>query len=316
MFYEEKIPWIKNTPLGIRVRNIEFVPTHMHENIVEIILCLKGSVKFSYGFEEFTLSAGEFISVDKDAHFFYGGDGDNICVSFYINLEWFLEKYPFITSLLFACEATQESGKPYPTQHHKQMKGTLIAILFYLANNKNRGGDFQNTIINGAERIVDMLLNHFDIVYYYNPGLILKAELMERNRNMMVYLQAHSAEKITLETMSHDFNLTKAYISEFLRTFEIGFRKSLSYIRANKSERMLLSTDMNIMDISEACGFSDPKYYYSAFNEWYKCTPRQFRKIYRDKMNAESKEIDLDLNDTLEPLNEMILKHYLDLFLF
>ena len=215
MFYEEKIPWIKNTPLGIRIRNIEFVPTHMHDNIVEIILCLKGSVKFSYGFEEFTLSAGEFISVDKDAHFLYEGKDDNICVSFYVDLEWFLDKYPFITSLLFACEATHESGKPYPTYHHKQLKGMLIAILFHMSSCENNGTDFQDTIIKGAERIVDMLINHFDIVFYYNPDLRMKTELMERNRNMMVYFQAHYTEKITLDSVADEFNLAKAYISEF-----------------------------------------------------------------------------------------------------
>jgi mannose-6-phosphate isomerase-like protein (cupin superfamily) len=60
MFYEESISWIANTPLGIKIRNIEFVPTHMHEDIVEIIFCLKGNVKFSYGYETFTLSTGEF----------------------------------------------------------------------------------------------------------------------------------------------------------------------------------------------------------------------------------------------------------------
>lgn len=315
MAYEERIPWIPNTPVGIRIRNITFVPAHMHESIVEIFFCLKGSVKFSYGFEEFVLSPGEFVSVDKDAHYLSDGSKDNICVSFYFNLEWFRTKYSFITNLLFVCEGTKESSKPYPTDSYKQMKGTLIALLHYFVNHENHGGDFQNTILKEADRIVDMLINFFDIIYYYNPDLIMKAELMDRNRKMMGYLQEHSEEKITLETMAHDFNLSKAYISEFLRTFEIGFRKSLSYIRANKSERLLLATDMNITEISEACGFSDPKYYYNAFEEWYKCTPRQFRQMYRSKMNEKGSEKDLDPKNVLEPLYEMILKHYLELFL-
>lgn len=315
MAYEERIPWIPNTPVGIRIRNITFVPAHMHESIVEIFFCLKGSVKFSYGFEEFILSPGEFVSVDKDAHYLSDGSKDNICVSFYFNLEWFRAKYPFITNLLFVCEGTKESSKPYPTDSYKQMKGTLIALLHYFVNHENHGGDFQNTILKEADRIVDMLINFFDIIYYYNPDLIMKAELMDRNRKMMGYLQEHSEEKITLETMARDFNLSKAYISEFLRTFEIGFRKSLSYIRANKSERLLLATDMNITEISEACGFSDPKYYYNAFEEWYKCTPRQFRQMYRSKMNEKGSEKELDPKNVLEPLYEMILKHYLELFL-
>ena len=55
------------------------------------------------------------------------------------------------------------------------------------------------TIISGAERIVDILVDHFDITYFYNPDLVAKKELIDRNRSMMVYLQAHSTEKITLE---------------------------------------------------------------------------------------------------------------------
>lgn len=316
MLYEERISWIIGTPLGLNIRTIKFVPTHMHENIIEILFCLKGNVNFSYCYEEFTLSAGEFISVDKDAHFIFDEKGENICVSFYINLEWFLEKYPFITSLLFVCEATKGSSKPYSTPAHKQMEGTLISILQYLASHKKNSRNFQNTITHGVERIIEILIDSFDIVYYYNPTLVLKKELMERNRNMMTYLQQHATEKITLETMARDFNLTKAYISEFLRIFEVGFRKSLGYIRANNSEKLLLTTDMNIVDISEACGFSDAKYYYSAFKEWYKCTPKQFRTIYRNKMNQDAAESEMGMDEILKPLNEMMLKHYFELFLY
>jgi AraC-like DNA-binding protein len=87
-------------------------------------------------------------------------------------------------------------------------------------------------------------------------------------------------------------------------------------VRANKSEKLLLSTNLNITEISESCGFSDPQYYYQAFKKWYKCTPRQFRNIYRDRMEKSCNEEELELNIILEPLNDMILNHHLDLFLF
>lgn len=315
MFFQEKISWIPDTPVGIRILNIAFVPTHIHENIVEIILCLQGSVKFCYGYEEFTLSEGEFITVDKDAHYLFNDNNHNICVSFYINLEWFLEKYPYITSLLFVCEATKGGSRPYPTYYHKQLKGILIAILVYHLKHEYNDKEFINTIINGAERIIDILINHFEIVYFYNPDLVLKKELMERNHEVMVYLRNHSDEKITLDSMARDFNLTPSYVSEFLRTFDIGFRKTLSYIRANKSEKLLLASDMNITDISEACGFSDPKYYYSAFKKWYKCTPLQFRKNYRNKMFGKASENELKKEDLLGILNDRMLDHFVDLFL-
>lgn len=315
MFFQEKISWISDTPVGIRIRNIELVPTHMHENIVEIILCLRGSVTFCYGYEEYTLSEGEFISVDKDAHYLFSEDSNNICISFYINLEWFLEKYPYVTSLLFVCEATKGASRPYPTFYHNQLKGILIAMLAYFSKHDQNDYKYKSTIINGAERIVDILINHFEIVYYYNPDVVLKNELLERNHNLLVYLREHSAEKITLESMARDFNLTQSYISEFMRTFYLGFLKTLGYIRANNSEMLLLTSEMNITDISEACGFSDPKYYYSAFKEWYKCTPKQFRKIYRNKMYDKASEHELKKEDLLEMLNDTMLDHFIDLFL-
>lgn len=316
MLYEEKISWIQDTPLGIRIRSIEFVPTHMHENIVEIVFCLKGGVTFSYGYEEFRLSEGEFISVDMDAHFLSGKKDENICVSFYIDLKWFSEKYPYVTSLLFVCEGTKESDRLYPSYHHKQMKGTLIALLFYLSTHERYGSSFRDAVICGTERIVDSLIQNFDITFYLRPELRAKTELRERNRIMQAYLKEHAEEKITLETMAKDFNLTKSYISEFLRTYEVGLRKALSYIRANNSERLLLTTDMSITDISETCGFSDPKYYYRAFREWFQCTPKQFREIHRKKMSEAGSETELPLERTVTPLNEMIWSHYLELFLF
>ncbi|MDF2653711.1 MAG: AraC family transcriptional regulator [Bacillota bacterium] len=317
--YEEKIPWIDGTPLGIKVRKIELVPTHMHENILEIVFCLKGSIKFAYGYEEFTLMEGEFISVDKDAHFLQQENEDNVCISFYLNLEWFVSQHPYITGLLFVCEATKQSARPYPSYYHKQLKGILLSFLFYLSKQKCLAGSVAGSdpgmLIRGAAQVIEIFIQHFDIVFYYNPDLRLKSEMMERNRHMMVYLQKHATEKLTLELIAKKFNLSKAYVSEFLSMFEVGFRKSLSYIRANHSEKLLLETDLNIMDISEACGFSDPKYYYRAFKEWYKCTPRQFRVRYRDKMAADSKEEELDLTEVDDSLNEMMQKHYLELFL-
>ena len=83
---------VGGTPLSIGVYSVEKVPTKINEKgVLEIIFCLKGSVKFSYAYEEFTLHAGEYISVDKDAYYLYDGQ-DNMCVSLYFDLLQYEEK--------------------------------------------------------------------------------------------------------------------------------------------------------------------------------------------------------------------------------
>ena len=312
--YQETIPWIEGTPLGLKIRSIEFVPPHMHEDIIEIIFCLKGSVKFNYEYEQFTLHEGEFISADKDAHYLYAGR-DDLCVSFYIDLSWFKERYPFITSMLFVCEYTRDSVTP-KRPCHDQLKGILISLLFFMGNSAKGGKDFHGVIIASVEKIVDLFINCFDIIFFYHPSLILKPELLERSHNITHYLQLHYWEKITLETLSKEFHLTTSYVSEFMRKVSIGFGNCLGYIRAYRSEKLLLSTNMNITEISEACGFSGPKYYYEAFREWYHCTPRQFRKSYTDKMNCPCLEKELSIQEAFGALDHLMRHHYMDLFLY
>lgn len=311
--YHETIPWIEGTPLGLKIRSIEFVPPHMHDDIIEIIFCLKGSVKFNYEYEQFTLHEGEFISADKDAHYLYEGQ-DDICVSFYIDLTWFQERYPYITSQLFVCEYAQDSITPR-RMCHDRLKGILTALLFFMGNNDKDSKNYQQVIISSVEKIVDLFISSFDIIFFYNPLLVLKPELIERHHYITHYLQLHYWEKITLETLSKEFHLTTSYVSEFMRKVSLGFGNCLGYIRAYRSEKLLLSTNMNITEISESCGFSDPKYYYDVFREWYRCTPRQFRKSYADKMKSPCLENELNIRQVFEALDNLMLQHYMDMFL-
>lgn len=315
MNFEETIPWILDTPLGIRIRQIDYVHTHRHEDVLEIIFCLQGSVKFSYAYEEFVLEAGDYISVDKDAHFLFDGTEDNICVSFYIDLQKCSKKYPYLTSLLFVCESTKAVKRMLSQQRYAQLKGRLIALLHYYLRHDVTETGYAETIEAATEQIVSMFVNNFDIIYYYTPEANKSKQRMDRYREIMVYFNTHYAEKVSLESMAAHFNLSSQYISEFQRATGIGFRKSLQYMRANQSQKLLLETAMNITEISEACGFSDPKYYYQAFKAWYKCTPREFRKIYGSEIGDGAKEADVSVQQAAEPLETMMKSHYLSIFL-
>ncbi len=116
----EQIQWIKGTALGVTVRDIHFVAPHAHEKMIEITMCLKGNLVFSYCFEEFRLGVGEFILVDRDTHFLYSDKGA-ICVSFYINLEQERGIYRKLINQMFVCEGTADSEVEHNTSDHKNM---------------------------------------------------------------------------------------------------------------------------------------------------------------------------------------------------
>ena len=310
MSEERKISWFEGTPLGISIYSAERIPTQLHdENILEIIFCLKGEITLSYGYEDIPLRAGEFVSIDKDAYYLCDG-ADNICISFYINLNSFEAKYPFITSILFVCEGI---GKNLDRPDFRRLKGTLISLLKYLIDTPEPDTGRINDI---TERIVKMFISRFDILFfwYINPDDVTE-ELMDRYHKINVYMYEHFTESITVNDLADELNLTPGYVSEYLRKISVGFRNMLSYRRANMSEPLLLGTDSTIVQISEECGFSDVKYFYSAFKKWYNCTPAQFRNKYGGSSTQASRILYYSLENIRGELDSSLVNHYLEMFL-
>ncbi len=311
----EEIKWINGTPLGLIIRNVNYVAPHYHKGVLEIILCLSGHITVSYCFEEFTLTAGEFILVDKDAHFLCNGV-NAVCVSFYFDLSYFRKKYRYIDNLFFVCEGTKQSTVPFNTYNHKHLKAMLLAILIYLADNKDATNQIESKICNIVENIIELLLDKFDIMFWYHPGLHINKSAMEKYRVMTGYLSMHHADKISLESLSEKIGLSKAYISEFLSSVSLGFQKMLNYYRAFQAAQMLIDTNLNILEVSEQCGFSDPKYFYKSFRFWYSCTPNQFRKKYSYSGESCNREEILGLGDISKYIEEITMKHFVEWFVF
>ena len=318
---ERNVRQIGDTPLSILVYSVESSPTHMNEpGIVEIIFCLKGSVRFSYSYEEFTLRAGDYIAVDRDAYFLYKGK-DNICVSFYIDLNRYKDKYPFVDHALFVCEGTSETDvENYPTTAHMQMKGLLIAALKKILDSGTVGGQQEisdpqavSDIQAISDQIADLLVNKFDIIFYHYGGYDISQQNLERNLYIREYMYRNLDKEIKLSDIAKELGLTDSYLSELMRRTSVGFRGMLGYMRANKSEWYLMNTDMTIMEISEECGFSDVKYYYSAFKKWYKCTPRQFRERYCQITVDEVEYMDIKSAEKL--IDDVMQEYFMSLFI-
>lgn len=310
----ENINWIENTPMGINVRAVQFIAPHTHTDYIEIVLCLGGEIKFSYYYEEFTLRAGDFILVDKDAHYLYDSK-DATCVFFYIDLKKYTKKYPFIMSSLFVCEGVPGVVVPHDTPDHNRLKGMLLALLVYVSENRNETEKCREKINETSDRIVDLLCSRFDILFWYNPGITVSEKVLDRHRKIIHYMNVHYAEDITLTDIARECGISETYASEFISRYMLGFQKMLAYIRAWKAETLLLYTDMNVTEISEEVNFSDTKYFYKAFKYWYHCTPNEFRKSYTKEMGVSSVEENLKVNEVMAMITDLTRKHFVTTFI-
>ena len=302
---------IENTPLKISVYSVKDKPLRMHgSGKLEIIFCLSGTVTFAYAYEEFKLNEGEYVSVDRDAYYLHS-DEDNICVSFFIDLMQYKDKYPDIDHMLFVCEGCKQTTIPYPTVHHDRLRGKLIALLKYILDGNVKQKTDKISAV--TESLVDLFVHHFDIAFFHAGVTEMNEDKLKRVQSIFAYIDRHLGEKITLNSMSDHLGLSSSYLSEFMRKTAIGFRGILAYERANRSEWYLINTEDTIVEISEACGFSDPQYYYKAFKRWYKCTPRQFRELYIKQSQDNMKYYDPSVVRDL--VENLLVEQYMDIFL-
>jgi AraC-like DNA-binding protein len=96
------------------------------------------------------------------------------------------------------------------------------------------------------------------------------------------YLQAHYADKLTLEQLSETFFISSTYLCRlFKQTTGFTIIEYLNYIRIKEAQRLLQSTDAKVTTIAENTGFDSIAHFGRVFKQIVNRSPLQYRKQNR-----------------------------------
>ncbi|HHU71066.1 MAG TPA: AraC family transcriptional regulator [Clostridiales bacterium] len=110
----------------------------------------------------------------------------------------------------------------------------------------------------------------------------INKDMVIRFQTVFEYIEENYQNDITALDMADLCNLSYSYFSRlFTRIMKINFREYLNYVRITKSERMLISTDLNITEIALQVGFSTSSYFIQQFKLYKDITPKQYQLKYR-----------------------------------
>ena len=134
------------------------------------------------------------------------------------------------------------------------------------------------------------VLKIFAILYRYNivadPLSYFNAKNMERILPVLDYVDTHYAEPVSLNQMCKLLNVDKAHFCRiFKKAVNTSFVQYLNFVRVLKAEKLLLSTDKSIAQISEETGFSSPAYFAKTFKLNMSCSPSYYKNIKLTKNN-------------------------------
>jgi len=278
---EEKINYKDGSHFEARLCRVRHIKPHYHNHDLELIFCISGRIRLVAGHQHITINAGEIFSVDyRDIHFTYS-DRDNITLFLHLDLTKARIPRERLKCVFFACESSH--CFPYQQEAMKNVKDLLLSLAYVsFANIKNEEASDTEHIY---DQLLKILIKYFDWYNYENRDAYMNSDLRDRFYRILAYCNENFTEKLSISQIAESEHLSEKYIPQFFsKTVFHNFNNMIQYIRCYEAEHLLLTTDMSNSDISFACGFSDPKYFYMLFKKWWLCTPSEHRARYRKYM--------------------------------
>ncbi len=128
------------------------------------------------------------------------------------------------------------------------------------------------------------MYNILAVLYRFNilntPDSFFKDGNISKLFPVLEYIDNHYNEPITLEQLAGILHISEYHFCRlFKKTIKTSLVQYLNFVRVCKAEKMLISTDKSISEISFENGFSSVSYFNRIFKKQKSCTPGEYRKI-------------------------------------
>ncbi|MDQ0112625.1 helix-turn-helix domain-containing protein [Paenibacillus harenae] len=148
----------------------------------------------------------------------------------------------------------------------------FIMDIFQESQTRTRG--YEIAVSAAVKRLILLLLRSDTRNVLNDTG---ESELL-RFRPVLDYIDMHLHEKIGVEEACALLNLSYHYfIKYFKKTMGLSFVEYVNYKRIKKAELLLLTSDLNIMDVSCEVGITNMAQFYKLFKRHNGCSPREFK---------------------------------------
>ena len=103
----------------------------------------------------------------------------------------------------------------------------------------------------------------------------------ERIVDIMKYVQNHYYD-VTLEDLAESFNLSKPYLSRYIRQKSgMTFQEAVKKARLKRARKMLKESNQTVESIAETVGYETVEHFNRRFKKTYNMTPGQYRSQNR-----------------------------------
>ncbi|MEC0182422.1 AraC family transcriptional regulator [Paenibacillus peoriae] len=280
---ENSIHGTPSFPLHIysKLRKTDYyVGYHWHEEL-EFIYVEEGTMEVTVNSEILHISNGDFVFINSGDLHQVTSNGPSIHHAIVFQPQLLNFEYPDICQQTIIKPITTRALQFPCTMHlDKELKEELAEKLRNIISIK-KGEDKLSAL-----RIKVVLLQIIDLLFereLFLENQLQTKEKQERIKKVILYIEEHYNEKISLEDLASIVGMNKNYFSTY---FQIAVGKNpVTYIneyRCEKAAKLLKNRELKVLEISLMVGFENFSYFIRKFKEYKRYSPSQYRKMVYD----------------------------------
>ncbi|NPV91939.1 MAG: AraC family transcriptional regulator [Firmicutes bacterium] len=272
----ESIEFHNGLPVQAFVRGGNRYPYHWHDAL-EIVQVLKGSVNIGMGDDEMPLREGDIAVTNIGELHRMTGDGEDEVLFVHIDAAFCRSVLPDRYLFIYCCSSYHEAQAPEKYNVLKEYIARLVGML---------GAGLRVADYSVVEKLLKEMLVYtvynFDFLRWGFGTEPFDEKRVARLRQMAQHTTGDAEVQKGLTTLAAELGVSLQHLSgDIKEKFGMSFQELLCYGRCERAARLLLGTDMRIVEIALDCGFSDPKYLIKYFRRFFNATPSDFRKAHR-----------------------------------
>ena len=263
----------------------ENIVLHYHD-YTELLFGISGIANAYVGNECYSLTPGSMVIVhDHELHDVNGtGDpSEYIVVKFLPSI--LLTGEQTVSEYSYALLLMQNSHKGKIYFRPEELEGTSVPTLFSHLMDEWDAGRFGYELSLRADVTV-IFLHILRKWQEQNPDLAEETVTPVQSRllqSAITYIERNFSD-MTEEGCALALGVSPSYLSRiFKRGMKVSFSSYVNGVRLKEAERLLISDDMSITEISENVGFSTVSYFISMFRARHGVTPSKYRRQLTDK---------------------------------
>lgn len=277
--FEAELDFAEGVAHRVEVAAIHRTGLHRHPGVVEILYVLRGQLRVEVSCETFELKTGDFAVLNHGDPHSLDGSADNVTATVHLDMAGFRDVDRFADVIIFACES-------FDLPRYRKQEGMLRGLLLDIVE-AHVTVTQQNGTSSGLSRfereqcrtLVRILCTAYSLEHYYNRGIQVTSARRDKYLSVLRALRDYDDKRNALELIAAREHFSKSYVSHLVKDVAAtSFSDMLTFIRLCRAERMLLTTNATMLQISERCGFSDVKYFTRGFLDWFHRSPVEYRK--------------------------------------